>query len=478
MKTVSLKNCGKKTKLSALLTAAIVLTLLAMTVLQISAATTTYTEGDYTYKLTSSGGAAITKCATTVSGEVVVPSTLGGYNVTELSNNAFYNCSKITKITVPEGVKKLGTSVFWKCTALKSVVFPQTLSVINTKDFDGCTALTSVEFGGVYEIKNYAFLGCTSITSVDLPEGIKTVWEFAFSGCSSLKSISYPSTVKTIEPRVCDTCPAQTTITVDPNNPYFCAVNNVLYNKDMTLLIDVPALYEGAFVIPDTVTEIGKYAFADCNGITSVVIPDNVVTIGWEGFLRCYGLESVTIGNGVTLIDGGAFWDCPNLKSVDMKLGPNAVLATSAFLLCSSLTEVVIPDTVVEIAKQNFSNALSLKKIYIPDSVTVFGEKIFEECPADLVIICSDDSAAAAYADEYGITHIAPGSEMVRGDFDGDGKVASSDAIYLLRSVMLGEESYPLTQSGDVNGDGKTDSTDAIYLLRNILVGGEIYPLA
>lgn len=67
--------------------------------------------------------------------------------------------------------------------------------------------------------------------------------------------------------------------------------------------------------------------------------------------------------------------------------------------------------------------------------------------------------------------------EYVRGDINGDGSVNNSDAIYLLRSVMLGEDLFPLAQSGDVNGDGSVNNSDSIYLLRSVMLGEEYYPL-
>ena len=62
-----------------------------------------------------------------------------------------------------------------------------------------------------------------------------------------------------------------------------------------------------------------------------------------------------------------------------------------------------------------------------------------------------------------------------RGDVNGDDKVDSNDAIYLLRHTLMPDK-YPINQSGDMNGDGKTDSNDAIYLLRHTLMPDK-YPL-
>ena len=449
----------------------------AVSVFSASAATvTTYTEGDYTYKI-SKESAVITKCATTVSGEITVPSSLGGYPVTELSNNSFYNCKKITRIVLPEGIKKLGTSVFWKCSALQSVVLPQSLSVISSKTFNECTALTGIDFGGVREISSYAFAGCTSLRSVDVPEGVDMVWEFAFSGCTALESVSYPSTLKDLMPRACDGCYSLTRFSVDPDCPYYTSADGIIYSKDMSVLVNAPAGLEGAFTVPDGVLELGKYSFKDCEKITAVTVPDSVETVGWEAFLYCYGLEKITVGSGAVIIGGGCFGDCSALKEVDLRMAENALIDTCAFYNCTALERIVLPDTVTAIGSQAFCGDTALAEIVIPDTVVSFDENIFEQCGEQLTVICSDSSAAAAYAEQYGIAHSAPVSAPVRGDFDGDGRLSNSDAVYLLRTVMIGEEYYPIAQSGDVNGDGKTDSADAVYLLRSILLGEAYYPL-
>ena len=130
--------------------------------------------------------------------------------------------------------------------------------------------------------------------------------------------------------------------------------------------------------IPDGVTKIGSYAFCDCFALQSVVIPDGVTEIGNCAFQHS-GLQSVTIPDSVTKISADAFYGCADLQSITI---PDSVteISTSAFRGCSGLQSVVIPDSVTEIKSSAFENCSALKEITIPDSVTEIDNYVFEEC--------------------------------------------------------------------------------------------------
>ena len=148
--------------------------------------------------------------------------------------------------------------------------------------------------------------------------------------------------------------------------------NNVLSSKIEALrtMTEIPEDYfENSLlkeiVIPDSVTSIGKGAFANCSNLTSITIPNKVTSIGEYAFYGCKSLNSVIIPDRVTSIGDGAFGCCINLTSVTI---PNSVtkIGDGAFEWCERLTSVIIPDGVASIGEGAFYNCRGLKKVIAP----------------------------------------------------------------------------------------------------------------
>ena len=112
--------------------------------------------------------------------------------------------------------------------------------------------------------------------------------------------------------------------------------------------------------IGNGVTNIGGYAFAGCKGLTSVTIPDSVTSIGAEAFSDCTGLTSIIIPNSVTSIGYGAFYRCTELTSVTISESVTSI-GEFAFSYCTGLTNVTIPNSVVKIGRYAFNNPAAIK---------------------------------------------------------------------------------------------------------------------
>ena len=147
---------------------------------------------------------------------------------------------------------------------------------------------------------------------------------------------------------------------------------------------------QGVLTFDDTITSLGKYAFAYCSSLTSITIPDSVTTIGNYAFEDCSNLTSVTIPDSVTTIGGYAFSNCSSLTSVTIEDGVTSI-GNSAFSACSSLTSITIPDSVTTIGDCAFYDCSSLTSVTIPDSVTTIGGHAFYNC-SSLISVTIPDS--------------------------------------------------------------------------------------
>ena len=253
------------------------------------------------------------------SGSVTIPSsvTYNGtiYSVTSIGVLAFYNCSGLTSVTIPNPVTEIGYSAFSGCRGLTSVTIPTSLKTIGERAFKDCQSLTSVAIpNSVTTIGESAFYNCSALTSVSIGNSVSSIGNSAFYGCGGMTSIVVASGNTTYDSR--GNC------------------NAIIETASNTLIAGCCNT-----VIPGTVTAIGDDAFAYCSGLTRVTIPISVTTIGHDAFRYCKGLSSVTIPNSVTSIGDMAFLECSGLKSVTIH-GSVTSIGDWAFRGCSGLTDV------------------------------------------------------------------------------------------------------------------------------------------
>ena len=127
------------------------------------------------------------------------------------------------------------------------------------------------------------------------------------------------------------------------------------------------------------VLDVGRCAFAYCDGITSVTIPEGVFKLGNAAFYNCLGLQTITLPDGLTVIDDNAFDFCASLHSITLP-GSLATLGNSAFGYCESLQQITIPGSVSTIGEYAFNNCHSLQNVTLGEGVETIGQCAFREC--------------------------------------------------------------------------------------------------
>ena len=330
--------------------------------------------------------------------------------VTIICTYAFEDCASLTSVTIPDSVKEIDDDAFSECNALKSVfisdlsawcrisfgfdanplsyahnlylndeiitelTIPSDITEIKTDSFNSCTSLKKVTIhDNVTEIMTSAFEGCSNLTDIIIGNNVTTIGYAAFEGCSSLTSVTIPDSVTEIRDQVFTGCNSLMEFCGK-----FASEDGRCLVIDGSLRFFAPAnLTE--YTIPNNVTTIGYSAFKNCNNLTSITIPNSVTKIDEWAFSGCSSLTSVTIPDSVTTIGKRAFAWCESLASATI---PDSVteIGDAAFNGCRSITDITIPNSIITISEDTFYGCRSLTNVTIPNSVITIDEEAFASC--------------------------------------------------------------------------------------------------
>ena len=245
-----------------------------------------------------------------------IPSEINGKKVTEIGVNAFYNCSSLTTVTIPNTVRSIGSSAF-SGAAITEIVIPGNIEKVGAEAFIGCKSLASVTIeDGVKELGNVAFAG-TAIKEIVIPDSVTHIGGGLFQYCENLEKV----------------------------------------------------------VLSKSITEISNYSLSCCYALKSIVIPEGVKVIGSFAFTFDKSLESVTLPKSLTDINRDSFKGCESLKELiipenvvnfgDDGIGGNNVPFDDTILL------KCYPGTAAEkYAKENGLNYKLIDKVTAPAKVT------------------------------------------------------------------------------------------------------------
>ena len=347
------------------------------------------------------GSSSSTAVPTSTTGAITIPSSLGGCPVTGIGQYAFYNCSRLTGVTIPDSVTGIGFCAFYYCGGLTSMTIGNSVTSIGDYAFRYCRGLTNVTIPDtVTSIQSYTFHGCSGLTSVTIPNGVTSIGSGAFSWCDGLTTVVIPTSVTSIGNYAFEGCKSLTNIPIPDTvtsigDRAFSGCNGLADGDGLVIVRDVLYGYCGdatEITIPDSVTSIGEYAFNGCSGLTRVTIPDSVTSIGDYAFNDCSGLTHMTIPDSVVRIgfiySYSAFAGCSGLVSFTVD-GNNPTYSSANGMLLSKdgsrLVEgvngdVTIPAGVTRIGSHAFDGRYGLTSIAIPSSVTYIGNYAFRGC--------------------------------------------------------------------------------------------------
>ena len=370
----------KKTHKLLAVVLSVIMILSAMSVIPFTASAET--EGIFRYSV-SDGEATITGLVNENISAIEIPNTIGGYPVTSIGDNAFYGCSKLTSITIPDSVKSIGYYTFTGCTGLK------------TAGPIGCGY--DYEFGWTDKIPDHAFSSCKALTSITIPDSVTEIGDNAFSFCLGLTGIIIPDNVISIGDWAFYCCSGLMGITI-PDNVTSIGDNAFYGCSKLT-----------SITIPDSVTSIGIYAFSNCSKLTSITISDSITYMGSDAFENCpindliiaegsqkitktmirsfrNTVQNITIPDSITSIESYAFEGCDNLEYNIYKYGKylgndlNPYLILIKTELSNSIKEFEFAENVKIVSPNAFEGCTGLTSITIPNSVISIGNNAFYGC--------------------------------------------------------------------------------------------------
>ena len=297
--------------------------------------------------------------------------------MTSIGSSAFFECSGLTSVTIPESVTSIGNGAFSYCSGLTSVTIPNSVTSIEYEAFRNCSGLTSVTIPeSVTSIGNGAFSGCSRLTSIDIPGSVTSIGNYAFQYCSRLTSVTVENpTPITITFGVFYNYENATLYVPVGSKGAYEAAN---YWKDFKEIIEI--VPSPAITFADNAVKTICVANWDTNhdGELSMAEAAAVTELG-EVFKvneEITSFDELQYFTGLTSIGPGAFDNCHSLTSVVI---PDQVtsLESCAFTGCWSLPTLVIPDGVTSIHEMAVGWCIGMNSITIPSSVTYMESQAF-----------------------------------------------------------------------------------------------------
>ena len=353
------------------------------------------------------------------------------YSVTSIGILAFYHCSGLTSVTIPNSVTSIEQSAFENCSSLISVTIPNSVTSIGNNAFRyvnniiysgtatgspwgakcvngyvdgylvysdatkttllGCSAAATGEIvipNSVTSIGKYAFYKCSSLTSITIPNSVTNIEEYTFSDCSSLTSVTIPNSVTSIGDNAFYGCTGLTSMeapagffdVINENNRwiyYTKILNHVVVNGDElteNALLFINRSYKTLQTLDVsgvTNTEFADEAFKGYYNLQQLVLPEGLQKVNYMMVAGCKNLQSIDIPASVEEIEQSAFEDCRSIQSITFGGAAGAPGRAAAPAASSQLKKI---------GNWAFYNAHELQHLDIPEGVEEIGDGAFYGC--------------------------------------------------------------------------------------------------
>ena len=336
---------------------------------------------------------------------VAIPSYIEGRPVTKIGDSMFLFNKKVEKVVIPEGVTSIGSQAFSDATSLKNVVIPDSVTSIGSHAFSRCTALREVTLpsgvtaiedctffdcinladvvigDNITRIGNSAFEHCRSMTEITLPENLEHIGSYAFLSCVGLTSIVIPEGVSVIGFDAFSDCESITIFCEAKSQPseWTSSWNSSDYPV-VWWYIEPSPVQDFSYTEENGEITIGGYQGND----TEVVIPSYingkpVVKIAECAFVRNTSITSVVIPDSVKKIANSAFYGCTSLSSVRFGRGVEE-MGEAVFYECYSLLSLELPESITSLGRYTFARCTKLGTVSLPDGLGEIPEGAFEGC--------------------------------------------------------------------------------------------------
>lgn len=386
------------------------------------------------------------------------------HSLKEIKQNAFSSCNNLSSVLFNASLIKIGVEAFAHCPALTDIDIPDSVIEINFRAFHECHALTSVRLPkSLKTIELMLFYNCNKLSSVVLPDSLTTIENTAFYG-TALSEIKFPESLERIEsyafsntnlkeiilpPNVSYQYDSFSNLDVFVNTTQYSAEfakatkvykpddclfeNGIIYNADKTKIIHIPIKQSGTFIIPESVTEIGQYAFAFCQSIDTLICPSKTPETGYspfesfnfdatliapaesiinyfytnpyssfhnfctpngkisrinDGILKYFCIEENGIAHVTGALDRRSISSITIPSRIDMTENGQTIfyavkgIFNKAFEKCSNLTELRLLEGIEYIGDNAFDQCTALRTCNFPNSIRTIGMMAFQDCDA------------------------------------------------------------------------------------------------